>query len=319
MVPKHLVAHPRARSALDLAATLFRASHPEPVVAMTTATALLAAGSGKGARRAVLATIAVLAGQLFTGWTNDVLDIDLDRRARRQDKPVATGEVATDTVRKAMRAALPVALGLSRAVGPKELKAHATGLGAAAAYNFRLRDTQLSFLPYAVAFPMIPIFAAGEAPPAWVLLAAALIGGAAHFGQVLPDIETDREAGVMGLPQRLGVDSSARAAAGLLTAAGAVLTVATRRPRTALAAGAAILSAAGAVKVAGEGKPKTAFRLIMLSAGLLGAGYAMGRRATQKSDLVDEADERDLPAPDGPVVDDAPGHEVHLGDDPGPV
>jgi 4-hydroxybenzoate polyprenyltransferase len=295
-----------------LAWTLFKASHPEPVVAVTASSALLAAAAPRGGRRRTLtAAAAVLAGQLFTGWTNDLLDRELDRKARRRDKPLATGELDPRTAMRAMTAALPAALLLSARLGKRELAAHSIGLAAAAAYNLGLRATWLSWLPYAIAFPFVPVFAAGEWPRPWVLVTASQLGIAAHLAQVLPDIEQDRRQHVLGLPQRLGVANTASGIAVLITGCAAMLTLAVRRRRTTWAAIGATAAAGAAAKLGHSGRPKAAFRATLVAAGLLGAGYALSS--------VDEADQRNLAGPDRPVIDHAPGDEVHLGDHPGTV
>jgi len=41
-------------------------------------------------------------------------------------------------------------------------------------------------------------------PPLWLMLAASLLGVAAHFANVLKDLDQDLTSGIKGLPQRLG-------------------------------------------------------------------------------------------------------------------
>lgn len=245
---------------------------------MTAATALLAASSGRGLRRAALATAGILAGQLFTGWTNDVLDAELDRRAGRTDKPIATGELPAATACCAMTAALPAALVLSRAAGGRGVLLHGTGIVLAGAYNLGLNRTPLSFLPYAAAFGLLPAYALGEIPPAWTLAAGAVLGTAGHLGQVLPDIEADRRAGRLGLPQRLGVRRSAIGIAILMGACAAILSVATHRRATVMASAVGTAVAAGAAVAGLRGRPRPAFRLTMAAAGLLGVAYSLSLR-----------------------------------------
>jgi 4-hydroxybenzoate polyprenyltransferase len=86
----------------------------------------------------------------------------------------------------------------------------------------------LSWLPYAIAFGMLPAVATlSAAPPrwpaAWALTAGALLGIAAHLANVLPDLSQDAATGVHGLPHRLGAKATALAGAGILLAASAVI------------------------------------------------------------------------------------------------
>src|SRR5437588_11175031 len=84
---------------------LLRCSHPEPVFAVTAANGVLAVSAGRGWTTVWVVT-AVLAGQLFVGWTNDYRDRDLDPRAGRPDKPITSGAVPAHLVRHAAVPAL---------------------------------------------------------------------------------------------------------------------------------------------------------------------------------------------------------------------
>jgi len=96
------------------------------------------------------------------------------------------------------------------------------------AYNLGLKSTVLSWLPYAIAFGLLPAVATLSASPsrwpaAWALIAGALIGVAAHLANVLPDLREDVANGVRGLPHRLGAKATALTAAGILLTGSAVI------------------------------------------------------------------------------------------------
>jgi 4-hydroxybenzoate polyprenyltransferase len=79
-------------------------------------------------------------------------------------------------------------------------------------------------VPYLVAFGLLPAFVVvalpdHPTPPAWLVAAGALLGGGAHFANVLPDLADDAATGVRGLPHRLGAGWSQIAAGVLLLAA----------------------------------------------------------------------------------------------------
>jgi 4-hydroxybenzoate polyprenyltransferase len=96
----------------------------------------------------------------------------------------------------------------------------------ALSYDWPLKFTVLSPLPYLVSFGALPAFVMlgkPASPPWWMVLAAALLGGGAHFVNVLPDIADDTRTGVRGLPQRLGPTGSWLAGGVLLLSATAVL------------------------------------------------------------------------------------------------
>ncbi|WP_405014070.1 UbiA family prenyltransferase [Kitasatospora sp. NBC_01539] len=240
-------ARPRWRPGLLLAAC-----HPAPAAAVTAFAVLLAVGSGRPAGAVALTGAAVAAGQLSIGWCNDRVDLARDAAAGRADKPLARGAVSAPAVGAAAGAALVLAVPLSlAAAGPVAGGAHLAGVAAGWAYNLRLKGTVLSWLPYAVAFGLLPVFVTagpGRPWPAWwVTAAAALLGCGAHAANVLPDIAADRAAGVLGLPQRLGRRRSAVLASGCLAGATAVLVLGPGGPVGAVGATALAVASAAAV------------------------------------------------------------------------
>ncbi|MEU9361020.1 UbiA family prenyltransferase [Streptomyces sp. NPDC048301] len=192
-----------------LPAALAMSCHPGPVVAVTVLVTALTVGSGPAGPRWILVPAAVLAGQLSVGWCNDAYDAPRDVAASRLGKPVARGAVSARGVWGAAVTALGLCVVLSATCGTAAGTAHLLGVLGAWAYNLRLKATVLSWLPYVTGFGSLPFLVALSLPghpwPAWwAVVAAVLLGLAAHLGDVLPDIEEDLRAGVRGLPQRLG-------------------------------------------------------------------------------------------------------------------
>jgi protoheme IX farnesyltransferase len=206
------------------ALALLRSAHPEPGGAVTVAMTLLAVGAGHRGWALLGVFAAVGATQLAVGWVNDWLDADRDRQSGRRDKPVAAGEVSRRTVGAAgLVAALAVPL-LGLPFGPvATILISLVGIFALL-YDWPLKSTVFSVVPYLVAFGLLPAFVVvalpgHPAPPAWLVAAGALLGGGAHFAIVLPDLADDAATGVRGLPHRLGALGSAVAAALLLLSA----------------------------------------------------------------------------------------------------
>jgi 4-hydroxybenzoate polyprenyltransferase len=101
---------------------------------------------------------------------------------------------------------------------------HFIGLLSATAYNFKLKLTLLSVVPYIVSFGALPwaiYVAAGNTPPTWIVLGFILFASAFHFLNVIKDLEADIDQKVMGLPQVLGRKKSIAMAA-LLGALGII-------------------------------------------------------------------------------------------------
>lgn len=233
-------------------AALAAACHPGPTVAVTVLAALLGTGVGLGAGDVVVLTAAVLSGQLAIGWTNDAVDVERDRTAGRRDKPAARGAVSPTVLRGAAGTALPVTVALSLLLGWRAGVAALLLVAAGLAYDLGLKATWWSGAAYAVGFGALPaapyLALPGHPwPPWWAPVTGALLGLAAHVGNVLPDLDEDLAAGVRGLPHRLGVGGSRALLTVALVGAGAAATLGSG----ALAAGVAVvglvLVTAGAV------------------------------------------------------------------------
>ena len=206
---------------------LLRAAHIGPALAVTAITALLAVGQQLSAGNALIVTGAVLTGQLTIGWGNDLLDAARDRAVGRTDKPLATGELSRRLVVAAIATAAVACVALSFAAGWRAALVNLVlHVGGGHAYNLLLKHTAWSWLPYAAAFGTLPAVVTLAAdpprwPPGWMLAAAAALGVAAHFLNVLPDLEDDAATGIRGLPHRLGPPASRAAATALLVLASA--------------------------------------------------------------------------------------------------
>ncbi len=207
---------------------LVRACHPEPTVAVTAVTALLAWGAGADLGTGVLVTAAVFTGQLSIGWSNDLIDARRDRAVHRTDKPLATGALAESTVAKAVVVALIACVVLSLLCGLRSGLTHLVlGVGSGWAYNLGLKRTRWSWVPYALAFGSLPAVVSlamspSLLPPTWLMVAGAMLGVGAHLVNALPDLEDDETTGVRGLPHVLGRRASQRIATAVLVVASVV-------------------------------------------------------------------------------------------------
>ncbi|MBE9375971.1 UbiA family prenyltransferase [Saccharopolyspora sp. HNM0983] len=211
---------------------LIRAAHPAPCAVVAAVAGGLAALTGRAPGGVLLVVTAVLAGQLSVGWLNDLVDAERDAAADRSGKPLAAGEIPAGSVRVAIGCAAAAAVLLSLPSGLPAAVAHTAALVSAWYYDLDGKSRPWSVLPYAVSFGLLPVFVlwGGARPvPWWLVLAAVLLGSAAHFANALPDLRDDLAAGVRGLPHRLGRPGSTAAAAVLVLAASAVLVLAPGR------------------------------------------------------------------------------------------
>lgn len=193
----------------NTAVALLRSTHPGPAVAVTLIAILLAAGVGLDGWRLALLGVAFAANQASVGLSNDWIDAERDIAVGRTDKPVALGWVSAGTVRGAAITTAVVAVAATAPLGWRVTVAHTAFIASAWSYNAWLKRTAFSVLPYIVSFGLLPAVVTLALPEpswaaAWAMGLGALLGVAAHFANVLPDLDDDRATGVRGLPHRLG-------------------------------------------------------------------------------------------------------------------
>jgi 4-hydroxybenzoate polyprenyltransferase len=188
--------------------SLLKASHLGPTLAVTFVSFLLATALWWEGP-AYFISFGVFLGQLLVGWTNDLNDYQDDLKHNRIGKPLVSGELTKTSLLRAVKITTPIAV-VVNLFGPLGIKGgslYLFGVGMGVAYNFYFKSTVLSPLPYALAFAAFVssiVIATDQNVPIWLVLAGALFGVAAHFANVLKDLDQDLTSGIKGLPQRLG-------------------------------------------------------------------------------------------------------------------
>jgi 4-hydroxybenzoate polyprenyltransferase len=202
---------------------LLRASHFGPNI-LVTLISLFFAQLYWWEGPAIVIAFGVFCGQLVVGWSNDIIDYQDDLLHNRQKKPLVSGQISLKLLQNSLRVMLPIAIVINL-FGPLGLIGgglSVLAIGLAVAYNFYFKFTIFSWLPYAIAFGSLPSCMAlskDEAPALWMWLGGALLGTAAHFLNVIKDMEQDKASGIKGLPQRLGTKASLVIAIALIAAA----------------------------------------------------------------------------------------------------
>jgi 4-hydroxybenzoate polyprenyltransferase len=187
---------------------LLKASHFGPTVLVVGIT-YISSLTQFSASDSLFIAFAILLGQFFVGWSNDLIDLPRDRASSRVKKPLVAGTITEAELRISIGIALLSALivSLISPLGVNGTAIHFLGLLSATAYNLKLKSTLLSVLPYMVSFGALPwaiYAAAGSKPPTWIVLGFITFASAFHFLNVLKDLESDIAQGIMGLPQVLG-------------------------------------------------------------------------------------------------------------------
>jgi 4-hydroxybenzoate polyprenyltransferase len=288
-VPAPVAGSPLLRSARSLALS----SHPGPTAAVTVLTAVLGLATGLAPWALLALTLAVLAGQLSIGFSNDAIDARRDAAVGRTDKPIAAGDISRRTVAAAAGVALLVALVLSALLGAGVLVAHGIVIAGGWAYNAWLKRTAFSVLPFIVSFGTLPSLATlaqgapdGEPTVAatWAGITGAVLGVSIHFTNALPDLADDRRTGVRGLPHRLG-RRPAGAIAFVALGVGAVVVLVGPSLENGAAPGVVELlgfvatlgiALAGLVRVRTRPADRTLFRLVMAAGLLIAVQLALG-------------------------------------------
>ena len=172
----------------------------------------------------------VFTGQLVVGWSNDLYDFADDQKHQRLNKPLVSGVITEKYLRSWLIFMVPFSF-VVNILGPLGFKGgllYWLGIGCGVAYNFYFKFTFLSPLPFAVAFAILPSCIAiskDVTPPLWMWLGGALLGSAAHFVNVLKDLDQDRASEIKGLPQIVGKKASISIAAVLSVIALVVLVI----------------------------------------------------------------------------------------------
>lgn len=212
---------------------LIRATHPVPAVSVTLIVAALMVAREADPAALAWGVASTAAGQASVGWSNDYLDRRRDAAAGRRKKPLVAGSVSARAVITAAVLALVSCIALALPLGSAATVVMAIAVVSAWAYNAGLKETVLSWLPYAVSFGLLPVFVwsatpGGGAPRPWIVAGASLLGVAGHLMNVLPDLEGDARAGDRGLPHRLGARGSLLVAFVVLAVMLVVVLIATR-------------------------------------------------------------------------------------------
>ena len=189
-----------------------KAAHFGPTM-LITAISFLLASTLWWEGPAYLIAFTVFLGQLLIGWSNDIYDYQDDLKHNRVNKPLVSGQLKIEELRRATFILLPFAV-IANLLGPLGLKGGAVyllGVGCGIAYNFYFKFRITSPLAYLIALAALPasiFYAVDRNPPLWVLASSSLLGVAFHFANVLKDLSADRDSNIGGLPQRLGKKAS---------------------------------------------------------------------------------------------------------------
>ena len=205
----------KPRSIAEIAWGLVLLTHPERLAFLLVGVsvfALLAAWPHLVWETLVLVVAAHGAMQISIATLNDYCDRRLDALSKPQ-KPLVRGLVLP---REALVVGLLMIILMLVLVLFLPLAAVSVSLlylALGQAYNLRLKSTPWSGLVFALAMPLIPVYAwvgVGRHSPAifWMVPVGFLLGVALHLATALPDVESDQAGGAQTLAVWLGIKRS---------------------------------------------------------------------------------------------------------------
>lgn len=209
----------------------------------------------------------MLALQTSIGALNDLADVGIDS-GRKPGKPLPRGVVAVSEAGIVVVLGLVVGLGLSALSGPVTALVAGAGVACGYLYDLRLSRTPWSWVPLAVALPLVPVHAwvgvSGGVPADLIAIVPAgmLAGAALALGNGVVDEARDRAAGIRTAAVALGRERAVALAA--LGLAGSV----------------AIALALGPALGGGEGQVPGSWRTVAmaLAAGVMAIGLGLSTR-----------------------------------------
>lgn len=231
---------------------LVRLVHPFPsaVVAAVTVALIPLADNGAPVSLYLELGIGMLCFQFAIGVANDVVD-RLDDAAAKPWKAIPSGAISPRAA--TLLATLLAGAGLVATAGLPlgAWLVGAAGLVCGLVYDVSLKRTALSWLPLAIALPLVPLWvflAADEWSGLlwWTLPLGVNFGLALHLANQAPDVRSGKEPGVHGAAHRIGGRRATLLALALYGAAASaavlvLLFVAPARAALAAAAGAVML------------------------------------------------------------------------------
>lgn len=209
---------------------VLRVLHPFPSVLVAVVTVVIVPFADPDAELAlyVVLGLGMLSYQFAIGVANDLADVEADRIAKPW-KPIARGAIDQRTAVLLVTGLVGAGALLTSGLAVVPWLAGVAGLACGLLYDVHLKRTRWSWLPWALAFPLIPVwvYAAADAwDPLlwWAFPLGAVLALSLYFANQAPGADQEAELGVTGLAQGVGERRARALALGLfgLAASGAI-------------------------------------------------------------------------------------------------
>lgn len=278
----------------DFLKGLFLLSHPLPVllhILGVTIFALVASWPHFNWLVIGLVVAAHAAMQISIAMLNDYCDRRLDAEGKRA-KPIPLGLIKPTEALIAGLIAVVLMIILLLPLNPQALLISLAYLALGQGYNLGLKSTPLSGLVFALAMPLIPLYAftgVGHFLPVllWLIPIGFLLGVALNLANSLPDLEEDAAGNARTLAVMLGVKHSFNLARGLILLASLLIALLTflnivpaQRRITSIILALTAIALVTMFSLFGPRRPldtrKPFFLLVALTCIVLGGGWLLG-------------------------------------------
>lgn len=265
-----------------------RLPHAVPILVVMAATAVMIAilGDDVSPHRWLAILLAMLGAQVALGVVNELADIESDRETK-PDKPLASGVISVSGAYLMLVAGLVVMASAGLTLGPAAFALCALGCGVGVAYSFWFKRTELAWVPYLIALPLLPIWVSTslgrfDARLLWLYPLGACAVVSVQIAQAVPDVVPDRAAGIVSVTTRLGETRSLVVCWTALGLSTLLVVLAGNGERilsiSAMLVGAAIVANAGLAVVYRRAGVMAAFPVAAASTALLGAVWVYAVR-----------------------------------------
>jgi 4-hydroxybenzoate polyprenyltransferase len=192
----------------------------------------------------------MLCYQFAIGLTNDLADAARDAVTKPR-KPIAAGDLPRMVAAGFALAFVSGGAAATAGLGMGAWLIGVAGLGCGLLYNAWLKRTAWSWLPLAVALPLIPSWVwvsagAWDGSLWWSFPLGLMLGLALHLANQAPDVAAELALEVRGLAHRLGERTARLVATALFVAAGALAAVVASRHSLSAAGVIVAIAAVGA-------------------------------------------------------------------------
>ena len=192
------------------AAAMFGLLHPVPVVLTIVAAMAFALAAGHGRPQLLLLAriaVIVLFSQIAIAVFNDICDLEGDSISQPQ-RALPSGSIRLGTAYAIVVICCVVTVSLAMTLGWWSIVLVTLGTALGLSYSVWFKGSPASWVPFALAFPLLPVWEFGllhsHVDLLWTIPVVGIpVSVAVHLSDAIPDREVDAAAGMRGMATHL--------------------------------------------------------------------------------------------------------------------